>query len=88
MTRFLAAVTVLLALAPWADAGAAEPEGTFDKGKQAVKDGATAVGHAARDTTRAIGHASRDAARATRKAAGKAWNDVTGKAETEAKPAK
>ncbi len=96
--RMAAAVLLAWTIAA-GSASAAEPvqsdhrgteTSTVVKAKDAVKDGAKAIGHATRDVTRAIGHATRDAVKAighgardaakgTREAVEDAWDGATAK---------
>lgn len=87
-------VTSLLGLA--SPVSAEEPKSTVAETKQAVRDGAQAIGEATRETTKAIGHGTRDAAKAvgheTRSVTQKigdavknAWQDLTGPSEPKPK---
>lgn len=94
MRTFTAALLFVAILVQGAEPGfaegtaAPESQSKTQEAKQAVKDGAHAVGTATRKATRAVGHGARDAAKAighgTRDvvhgvgdAADKAWHDVT-----------
>lgn len=84
-------------LSPALPAKAEEAQSTLGEAKQAVKDGARAVGDATRETTKAIGHGTRDAAKvvghesrsavqSVGDAIKNAWQSLTGTGEAQPKP--
>jgi len=91
--RLLSAIVVTGLLSLTQPLLAEESQSTVAETKQAVKDGARAIGEATRETTTAIGHGTRDAAKAvgheTRSVTQKigdavknAWKDLTGPSES------
>lgn len=61
---FLTALILAVLVSPALPAKAEEAQSTLGEAKQAVKDGARAVGDATRETTKAIGHGTRDLTKA------------------------